>query len=289
MKQKIIKEGIELSIIKKGMTVKMIKSVLKKSGVYFMAITILIILGDSLSQSVAAAQNETIKKEMVQNHKVKKQMKKSISVNKTIQWFDFYSTASNKPFVHLEYAGRDKLCYRETFIGSYVCTGWPGQDYCEVTVKDKSGTLSGHRVYKCGGSKTGGTVPDNHYWEIPVSEGSSVSITHRVDGWRLGTSNNEDLKRHVSKNPLPTYTYVVKGNRLVTKEDAEHPYTVTFRDSDGRVLDTQKVVHGLGAKAPENPTREGYVFAGWDRTFDRITGDTVITARYEQERDSKNS
>ena len=57
-------------------------------------------------------------------------------------------------------------------------------------------------------------------------------------------------------------------------------YTVTFQDYDGKVLKTDIVRFGKSATAPESPTREGYTFAGWNKNFDSVTEDMVITAEY---------
>lgn len=46
------------------------------------------------------------------------------------------------------------------------------------------------------------------------------------------------------------------------------------------VLKTESVVSGGSATAPASPARAGYTFAGWDKAFDCITGNTVITATY---------
>lgn len=57
-------------------------------------------------------------------------------------------------------------------------------------------------------------------------------------------------------------------------------YTVTFVDYDGTQLSTQTVEKGNAAVAPSDPTREGYLFFGWDSLFDNIESNTVITATY---------
>lgn len=55
---------------------------------------------------------------------------------------------------------------------------------------------------------------------------------------------------------------------------------VTFVDHDGTVLSIQQVKSGNAATAPENPSRIGYLFTGWDQDFTHITGDMTITAQY---------
>ena len=57
-------------------------------------------------------------------------------------------------------------------------------------------------------------------------------------------------------------------------------YTVTFKDHDGKVLKTQKVEKGKGATAPSDPKRENFTFAGWDKSFKKITSNLVVTATY---------
>ncbi|MGN0787260.1 MAG: InlB B-repeat-containing protein [Christensenellales bacterium] len=66
-------------------------------------------------------------------------------------------------------------------------------------------------------------------------------------------------------------------------------HAVCFIDWDGTVLSTQQVLHGSAATAPANPTREGYTFVGWDKPFDCITADTVVTAVYEQDEIPENA
>ena len=58
-------------------------------------------------------------------------------------------------------------------------------------------------------------------------------------------------------------------------------FTVTFKDYDGSVLKTETVESGKSATAPSAPTREGYTFTGWDKSFDQITEDLTVTAQYK--------
>lgn len=62
----------------------------------------------------------------------------------------------------------------------------------------------------------------------------------------------------------------------------KNEYTVTFKDWDGKVLSDQKVTYQDTAKVPENPARTGYTFTGWDKTFDKVTGDLTVTAEYKK-------
>ncbi len=63
---------------------------------------------------------------------------------------------------------------------------------------------------------------------------------------------------------------------------SEKTYTVTFIDWNGNVLKTQSdIVRGSSAEAPDEPTREGYIFNGWDKSFDKITSDLIVLATYK--------
>ncbi len=60
-------------------------------------------------------------------------------------------------------------------------------------------------------------------------------------------------------------------------------YTVKFIDYNESLLLTQIIAEGADAKAPTNPTREGYLFVGWDKDYTNITEDTIIKAIYEDD------
>ena len=81
----------------------------------------------------------------------------------------------------------------------------------------------------------------------------------------------------------------VTSDLTVIAQYSINPYTVTFKDWDGTTLKVQTVNHGSAATAPANPTREGYTFVGWDKPFDCITADTVVTAVYEQDEIPENA
>lgn len=57
-------------------------------------------------------------------------------------------------------------------------------------------------------------------------------------------------------------------------------YTVTFKDDEGNVIDTQKVSEGSSASSPKVPDKEHYRFVGWDYGFTNVKDDMEITAQY---------
>ena len=85
-------------------------------------------------------------------------------------------------------------------------------------------------------------------------------------------TKSERWKTHTVNFTNMTYT--------VTYELASVLYTVTFKDWDGSVLKTQTVASGGSATPPSNPTRDGYSFSGWDKDYNHVTSDLVVTAQY---------
>jgi len=57
-------------------------------------------------------------------------------------------------------------------------------------------------------------------------------------------------------------------------------YTVKFIDWDESEISSQVVKYQEAAKAPSDPTREGYTFTGWDKDFSSITADLNVHAQY---------
>ena len=64
-------------------------------------------------------------------------------------------------------------------------------------------------------------------------------------------------------------------------EEPVEEYTVTFVDGlTGETIDTQTVVAGEDAVAPEAPVHEGYTFVEWDTDFTNVQSDLRVTAVY---------
>ncbi len=71
-------------------------------------------------------------------------------------------------------------------------------------------------------------------------------------------------------------------NFSITPVFSANAHTVTFQDWNGTVIKTQGVIDGESATPPDEPYREGYVFAGWDKDYSAISADTTITATYKE-------
>jgi LPXTG-motif cell wall-anchored protein len=58
-------------------------------------------------------------------------------------------------------------------------------------------------------------------------------------------------------------------------------FTVVFKDFDDKKLSEQQVKKGTSAVEPTAPTREGYIFTGWDKAINYITENSTVTALYK--------
>jgi hypothetical protein len=73
---------------------------------------------------------------------------------------------------------------------------------------------------------------------------------------------------------------VVKSDTTVTALFKIQTFTVIFQDENGTELKKETVEWGKSATAPEDPTKEGWTFAGWDKAFNVVKSDLTVTATY---------
>ena len=58
-------------------------------------------------------------------------------------------------------------------------------------------------------------------------------------------------------------------------------YKVQFIDWDSTLISEQQVMYDNSAVKPSDPQREGYSFIGWDKEFEHVKDDMIITAQYQ--------
>lgn len=131
------------------------------------------------------------------------------------------------------------------------------------------------------------------WWEeFIIRPIGSISIITFVD-WD-GTILSSDYVDNGTAAIAPTtkgkdgYSFVgwdkdfidVQGDMTITALYEINTYKVEFVDWNGEVLKTDEVPYGNSGCNPQNPTREGCTFTGWDKDFSIVTGDMTITAQY---------
>lgn len=92
----------------------------------------------------------------------------------------------------------------------------------------------------------------------------------------------------VSAGAITSYEFInVKQSHTISANFALHTHAVTFdlagkgtREGGGEL--NQSVMHENGAIVPTVNANEGWIFCGWDKSFDNITADTTVTAQYSR-------
>ena len=108
---------------------------------------------------------------------------------------------------------------------------------------------------------------------------AAPSYTARVNYGDTYSVTSPNVQGHSPSRQIVSGT-MGATNMSVDVVYSANTYTVTFKDWNGTVLKTQQVQYGGAATAPANPTRTGYTFTGWDKAFNNVTANLVVTAQY---------
>ncbi|MBQ1977866.1 MAG: InlB B-repeat-containing protein, partial [Ruminococcus sp.] len=119
-----------------------------------------------------------------------------------------------------------------------------------------------------------------HLWYSNGGTIADTTTTTSSDGWGMSTSENGNC----TLNAFGGY-YTFRFNKNTAHLEVFYKpftYTVNFVDYDGTILKTESVDRGKDATAPDYPTRDGYVFTGWDVAYVNVLGDLTVTAKYRE-------
>ena len=145
-------------------------------------------------------------------------------------------------------------------------------------------------------------TPDTCYLRGSFNDwGTDIVMTENEDGTFSATvvlpagdyeykAANEDFSMewpqfnatlHLDRKSEVTFTLDILSDSITTVIKGLE-CTVTFLDKNGNVIAEQTVDTGTSAQAPEAPEYEGYRFTGWSESFDNVTSDITVKARYEK-------
>ena len=126
-------------------------------------------------------------------------------------------------------------------------------------------------------------------WE----EIKKYTVTFKANGEVVATVEVEEGKDATAPTP-PTiegqsfvkwegsYTNVIADTEVVAVYEAAK-FLVQFK-VDGKVyVASQYVEYGKACETPEDPTKEGYKFVGWDKDFSSVKSHLIINAKFEAE------
>lgn len=142
-----------------------------------------------------------------------------------------------------------------------------------------------------------------HWSEQTTPPVEKFTVTFSAEGgsWQDGTTANKEViveKGNAATAPAaPTkegFTFDgwdtdfsnITSDLTVKAKWKKQVFVVKFLDEEGAdPIMSQMVEYGDAATAPDDPTKEGYTFKGWDTDFSRITSDTTVTAVWEKNAD----
>lgn len=191
----------------------------------------------------------------------------------------YYTTDGTDPVVSdtvLEYSAPISLTESTTL-----------QFYASVSGKNSSGTVT--ELYAI---NTEGAASIYHlltvYADLPQQEGEFYRALV-LDSSRIDDTIFQNMEGYTYNGLFYDAEYTerfrVKSETIVEETTlyasyTPVQYTATFVDFDGTELAKVTVDYGEAAEAPI-PTREGFVFIGWDsQDFECLTSDKIFTAQY---------
>lgn len=134
-------------------------------------------------------------------------------------------------------------------------------------------------------------------WEVAydvafVDDDGSTALKD-TERYRVGTAASDiALPDDPVKAATDEYTYSFAGwqpalaevtadvTYTATYSAVKNKYDVVFMDGEEQLGAAQSVEYGSAATAPADPSKEGYVFEGWDADFSNITGNLTVNAQW---------
>ena len=104
-----------------------------------------------------------------------------------------------------------------------------------------------------------------------TTQSSVSSLSKDFDGFDENVS-------HVDR--VVSGTIAADGSLVLKRFYDRNVYTVVFKDWDETEVASMTYRHGSSLDLPEDLTREGYTFDGWDHESDVVTSNLVINAQY---------
>ena len=163
------------------------------------------------------------------------------------------------------------------------------EDITVATAASVTIDANGHAIIGTKDGKTidggfvGNTIPTELHAVTFVNSDNTVLKMEFVEhGGDATPPENVGLKGYEFYKWIGNYQNVT-SNTVVTASYLPIGlyHTVTYYDYDGQALRVERVASGSKAIGPsETPEREGYIFVGWDQSYDVVEHDLSLTAQY---------
>ena len=190
-------------------------------------------------------------------------------------WAKVEYKSNNKSYTGYMYIAAKTNKQALTFVSASDITPKAISSTPSVTVTSDKAVAKGKSV-----SFKWAAVSNATKYTVTLKQGSNTIASQTI----TGTSWSYTL------NAVGTYTFTVQAKNDVfwsgvsgaVSVQAYQNVKVTFKDYNDKILSEQTIAYGGNAKQPVTPTgRVGYTFRGWDKSYQNIKADTVITALYD--------
>ena len=123
---------------------------------------------------------------------------------------------------------------------------------------------------------------ETHHWHACADKGCKETKDKAEHSWDSG---NVTVEPTTEKEGAMVYTCTVCRREKTEKIDklvAETEYTITFDSKGGSAVQPVKASAGAAITAPADPTKDGFVFAGWYESTDGgvTLSDTAFSFSY---------
>lgn len=123
---------------------------------------------------------------------------------------------------------------------------------------------------------------ETHHWHACADKGCKETKDKAEHSWNGG---NVTVEPTTEKEGAMVYTCTVCRGEKTEKIDklvAETEYTITFDSKGGSAVQPVKASAGASITAPTDPTKDGFVFAGWYESTDGgvTLSDTAFSFSY---------
>ena len=150
--------------------------------------------------------------------------------------------------------------------------------------------LTGSPVTAIGGAETG----NKEYWAkweinqytitFDTNGGSEIAPITQDYGTEITAPDNPTRKGYTFKGWDKEIPETMPADNITVKAQWEiNQYTITFDTNGGSEIDSITQDYGTEITAPDNPTRKGYTFKGWDKEIPETmpAENITITARWK--------
>lgn len=179
----------------------------------------------------------------------------------TVQFVDWDGTVLSKQTVNYNTGA---IAPDNPLRIGYIFIGWVG-DFSHITSNFTITTK-----YK---------KADSHTVKF-VDWNGTVLSKQTVEYGGYATAPDDPAREHYTFAGWNIEFNSITRDLTITAQYKANYYNVIFKDWDGTILSEQSVKYGTAAIKPKIPSKEGYIFNGWDYDYTFITEDITITATY---------